>query len=125
MFPRHYKNFVFCAVGLVDSGQFKGAADVHALETKVREDLEKYVNLAQRMGFYAEYRYTLGTDGDVVPQSRGLIGRDTRPTDAVAEQSRHRQRAVANHFRLNPKPRAARQQPVQRITLQEFGRDPR
>ena len=62
MFPRHFKNFVFCSVGLVDSGQFKGAADVHALESKVREDLEKYVNLAQRMGFYAEYRYTLGTD---------------------------------------------------------------
>jgi hypothetical protein len=62
MFPRHYKNFVFCAVGLVDSGQFKGAKDVEALEAKVRGDLEKYVNLAQRMGVYAEYRYTLGTD---------------------------------------------------------------
>ncbi|MEO5616623.1 MAG: APC family permease [Candidatus Eisenbacteria bacterium] len=62
MFPRHFKNFVFCSVGLVDSGQFKGAADVHALEAKVRVDLEKYVHLAQRMGFYAEYRYTLGTD---------------------------------------------------------------
>ena len=62
MFPRHYKNFVFCSVGLVDSGQFKGTQDVHALEDKVRVDLEKYVNLAQRMGYYAEYRYTLGTD---------------------------------------------------------------
>jgi amino acid transporter len=62
MFPRHFKNFVFCAVGLVDSGQFKGTADVQALENKVRHDLEQYVNLAQRMGYYAEYRYTLGTD---------------------------------------------------------------
>jgi len=62
MFPRHYRNFVFCAVGLVDSGQFKGAKDVEALEQKVREDLEKYVALAQRIGVYAEYRYTLGTD---------------------------------------------------------------
>jgi hypothetical protein len=62
MFPKHFKNFVFCSVGLVDSGQFKGAADVHALEEKVRVDLEKFVNLAMRMGFYAEYRYTLGTD---------------------------------------------------------------
>src|SRR5678816_3836297 len=62
MFPRHFKNFVFCSVGLVDSGQFKGAADLHSLEMKVREDLEKYVHLAQRMGFYAEYRYTVGTD---------------------------------------------------------------
>jgi len=62
MFPRHYKNFVFCSVGLVDSGQFKGVADVKMLEDKVRADLEKYVNLAQRMGYYAEYRFTLGTD---------------------------------------------------------------
>ena len=62
MFPRHYRNFVFCSVGLVDSGQFKGTQDVKALESKVKVDLEKYVNLAQRMGYYAEYRYTLGTD---------------------------------------------------------------
>jgi amino acid transporter len=62
MFPRHYKNFVLCSVGLVDSGQFKGVQDLHALELNVRADLEKYVNLAQRMGYYAEYRYTLGTD---------------------------------------------------------------
>ncbi len=62
MFPRHFKNFVFCSVGLVDSGQFKGTADMQALEEKVRKDLGQYVNLAQRMGYYAEYRYTLGTD---------------------------------------------------------------
>src|SRR5439155_18786162 len=43
MFPRHYKNMVFCSVGLVDSGQFKGAQDVQALEHKVRQDLEQYV----------------------------------------------------------------------------------
>src|SRR5437667_126089 len=62
MFPRHFKNFVFCSVGVVDSGQFKGAQDVHALEEKVRSDLEKYVHLSQRMGYYAEYSYTPGTD---------------------------------------------------------------
>ena len=50
------------SVGLVDSGQFKGAADMQALEAKVTADLEKYVNLANRMGYYAEYRFTLGTD---------------------------------------------------------------
>ena len=62
LFPRHFKNFVFCSVGLVDSGQFKGVTDVQALEDKVRVDLEKYVHLATRMGYYAEYRFTLGTD---------------------------------------------------------------
>jgi hypothetical protein len=62
MFPRHFKNFVFCSAGLVDSGQFKEVKDVHALEAKVRGDLEKYIALIHRMGYYGEYRYTLGTD---------------------------------------------------------------
>src|SRR4030095_7336468 len=62
MFPRHYKNFVFVSVGLVDSAQFKGVQDVQSLENKVRADLEKYVHLATRMGYYSEYRFTLGTD---------------------------------------------------------------
>jgi len=62
LFPNHFKNFVFCSVGLVDSGQFKGVQDVTKLEDRVREDLEKFVTLAMRMGYYSEYRYTLGTD---------------------------------------------------------------
>jgi len=62
MFPRHFKNVVFCSVGLVDSGQFQGVHDLPAREAKVRSDLEKYVHLGQRMGFYSEYRYTIGTD---------------------------------------------------------------
>jgi hypothetical protein len=62
MFPKHYKNCVFVSVGLVDSGQFKGVAQLEALEAKVRRDLERYVDLGQRMGFYSEYRLTLGTD---------------------------------------------------------------
>jgi hypothetical protein len=62
MFPRHFKNYVFVSVGLVDSGQFKGAAELQALESKVQVDLEKYLHLAQHMGKYAEYRYTVGTD---------------------------------------------------------------
>ena len=62
LFPRHFKNVVFCSVGLVDSGRFKGAAEMQGLEERVRVDLEKYVNLAQRMGYYCEYRLTLGTD---------------------------------------------------------------
>ncbi len=62
MFPRHFKNLVFVSVGLVDSGQFKGTESVHALEEKVRGDLEKYVELGQRMGYYSEYRFTVGTD---------------------------------------------------------------
>jgi len=50
------------SVGLVDSAQFKGTGELDALEKKVRSDLEHYTRLAERMGFYPEYRCTLGTD---------------------------------------------------------------
>jgi amino acid permease len=62
LMPRHFKNFVFVSVGLVDSAQFKGADELGALERKVQSDLESYVGLAERLGAYAEYRYALGTD---------------------------------------------------------------
>ena len=62
LFPHHFKNFVFVTVGLVDSAQFKGASELEVLERKVRGDLEQYLRLAEQMGAYAEYRYTLGTD---------------------------------------------------------------
>jgi amino acid transporter len=81
LFPRHFKNFVFSSVGLVDSGQFKGVQDVQALEDKVRVDLEKYVQLATRMGYYAEYRITLGTDliAELEGQCHDLIKEFRRP----------------------------------------------
>jgi amino acid transporter len=62
LFPRHFRNFVFVSVGLVDSARFKGVQDVEAFEAQVRADLDKYSSLANRMGYYAEFRYTLGTD---------------------------------------------------------------
>jgi hypothetical protein len=62
MFPRHYRNYVFCSVGAIDAGRFKGVQDAAALEARVRGDLEKYVELARRMGAYAEYRCTTGTE---------------------------------------------------------------
>ena len=81
MFPRHFKNFVFCSVGLVDSGQFKGVQDVKGLEEKTRADLEKYVQLSHRMGFYAEYRYTIGTDliGELEGMCLNLVKEFRRP----------------------------------------------
>lgn len=62
LFPRHFNNFVFASVGLVDSAQFKGVDELGALEKKVRADLVQYIGMAERMGLYAEYRYALGTD---------------------------------------------------------------
>ena len=62
LFPRLFPNAVFVTAGLVDSAQFKGVEELGALEEQVRADLARYVTLAERLGFYAEYRYALGTD---------------------------------------------------------------
>ncbi len=62
LFPKHFRNLVFVSVGLVDSAQFKGVDEIGALDAKVVADLEHYVHLSARMGFYAEFRHSLGTD---------------------------------------------------------------
>jgi K+ transporter len=61
-FPGTYRNIIFVSVAVVDSGSFKGAAEVNALEEAVRNGLIKYVNLAQRLGVAADYRVAVATD---------------------------------------------------------------
>ncbi|MCB4756469.1 MAG: APC family permease [Elusimicrobia bacterium] len=61
-FPGHFKNFVFASVGVIDSDRFKGIAEIDNLKLSVEVDLKKYVELAGRTGFYAEYRMGLDTD---------------------------------------------------------------
>jgi len=40
-FPGIYKNFIFLSVAEVDSGSFKGVAEIEALQVSVKQDLEK------------------------------------------------------------------------------------
>jgi amino acid transporter len=61
-FPKLYKNIIFVSVAVIDSGSFKGAEEIAALEQSVREGLEKYVDLARRLGFAADYRLEVATD---------------------------------------------------------------
>ena len=61
-FPKIYKNIVFVSVARIDSGSFKGAEEVTALEQSVTRGLEKYVALARKLGFAADYRMEVGTD---------------------------------------------------------------
>jgi len=62
VFPGHFKNFVFLSAGIIDSGRFKGRAEIDALMRSVEQDLAKYVKLANKLGFYAESKAGLGTD---------------------------------------------------------------
>lgn len=61
-FPKTYKNVIFVSVAVIDSGSFKGAEEVEALETSVKAGLEKYVDLARRLGFAADSRMEIATD---------------------------------------------------------------
>ncbi|MBL0059750.1 MAG: APC family permease [Elusimicrobia bacterium] len=62
LFPGHFKNFVFVSVGVIDSDRFKGKAEIENLEGSVQADLDKYVQLSQRMGLYSESKMILETD---------------------------------------------------------------
>jgi len=61
-FPNVYKNFIFVSIGEIDSGSFKGADEVEALKRSVEDAMKKYVNLARKLGYPADYRTDLGTD---------------------------------------------------------------
>ena len=53
---------VFISVGVVDSGNFKGAEAVDDLKAHTQKSLEKYVALARRLGFPARGYLAMGTD---------------------------------------------------------------
>ena len=61
-FPGQYKQVVFACVGVIDSGTFKGQAELEHQEQHLKADLEKYVALARRFGLSAEYRHAIGID---------------------------------------------------------------
>jgi len=61
-FPGHYKNFVFVSVGVLDSDRFKSVEEIESFKKSLAGDLEKYVELANRLGFYAESHMLMETD---------------------------------------------------------------
>ncbi|MDR2018293.1 MAG: APC family permease [Syntrophobacterales bacterium] len=61
-FPNVYANFIFVAVAEIDSGTFKGIAEIEALKASVKKDLEKYVKITRQHGFPADFRMDVGTD---------------------------------------------------------------
>lgn len=62
MFPKVHHNFIFVQVGVLDAGNFKGAAEVQNLREHSRVEAERYVSYMSRRGFYSEAYYALGTD---------------------------------------------------------------
>ncbi len=61
-FPGFYKNFIFVSVVVVNQGVFKGEEGLEEHKESTKIDLEKYVELARRLGLRADYRLEIGTD---------------------------------------------------------------
>ena len=62
MFPGVFKNFVFVQVGVVDAGNFKGAAEVENLKSHIESENQRYVNYMRARGVYAEATAAIGID---------------------------------------------------------------
>jgi amino acid transporter len=61
-FPGLYKQFVFVSIAVVDSGSFKGKEEIEALRQQSEADLDKYDDLARRLGFPADCVSQLGIE---------------------------------------------------------------
>ena len=75
--PHHFKNMIFISVGVVDSGNFKGVEELDGLRNHIEGSLEKYVDLARRLGFPATSYMAIGTDVvDELEQLCRVVHRD-------------------------------------------------
>src|SRR5438477_485768 len=62
LFPRYFHGVIFVTVGVVDSATFQGVEEVDRVREQAEQDLQKYVEQAQRMGLPADYRLAMGTE---------------------------------------------------------------
>jgi hypothetical protein len=62
MFPGHFKGVVFCSVAVIDSGVFKGIDEVHELEHRTAQALDKYVEYAAWLELPADRTFSTGIE---------------------------------------------------------------
>ena len=101
MFPGVFKNFVFVQVGVVDAGNFKGAAEVENLKRHIEQGNQRYVDYMRQRGFCAEATSAVGIDvvqkaaepgaeDSAALSARGLLRRATGlPQDTFATRFLH------------------------------------
>jgi len=111
-FPKTYKNIIFVSVAVIDSGSFKGSEEIEALEASVKAGMEKYVDLANRLGFSSDYRMAVGTDvvenvvdicmqlGEEYPRSTVFSGQLTFRLEKSYHRLLHNETAFAIQRRL-------------------------
>lgn len=66
IFPQGYiKNIIFVSIALIDSANFKGAAEVKSLEEHTKIALYRYQIYARKLGYRADSRFI--TDTEIIP----------------------------------------------------------
>jgi amino acid transporter len=111
-FPKTYKNVIFVSVAVIDSGSFKGAEELAALEASAQAALDKYVELARRLGFASDSRLGVATDvvesaveickelGQEYPRSTVFTGQLTFRLEKFYHRMLHNETAFAIQRRL-------------------------
>jgi amino acid transporter len=62
LFPRHFHNYMFVAVGVIDSASFVNVAAVDEVRERTERELKQYVALAERLGLAADYRMAIDNE---------------------------------------------------------------
>jgi amino acid transporter len=62
LFPQNFKNFIFVSAGVIDSVKLKGSAEVDHVLTETEDALKRYVDMARRLGYNADYRASVGIE---------------------------------------------------------------
>jgi amino acid transporter len=62
LFPGVFRNFLFVQIGVLDAGNFKGAAEVENLKRHIDASNERYVAYMRSKGFHSEAFSFLGHD---------------------------------------------------------------
>ena len=62
LFGDTFKNFVFVQIGVIDAGNFKGAAELDKLQAQAKSEIDRYVKFVQQHGYHAEGLFSIGTD---------------------------------------------------------------
>ncbi|MFH1133080.1 MAG: APC family permease [Nanoarchaeota archaeon] len=61
-FGTSFKNFVFVEVGIIDAGVFKGVEQLKYLKSDTKDDVQRYIQLVRRYGYYATGVPAVSTD---------------------------------------------------------------
>lgn len=111
-FPGTFRNIIFVSVARIDLRGLKGEGSVAMVMAATEEMLLKYVDLARRLGFAADYRLAVGSDvvergvslcastAAEFPQSTVFVGKIVFRQERLHHRMLHNQTAFAVQRRL-------------------------